>query len=315
MANKTSDGKQSWSNSRAQIMASCQRQFYFNYCVEARWNHPDSRIRDLHLLKQVKPIAMWKGDIVHQSIAEYFRNLEHDRILKAADVIGFAQQLAKQQWAFSLARRYRTQNRYRAGRAFAALFEHEYNIEKAESFDEASQHINACIANFFKIDNAEGISKSFLQSDDRLIEPPAWGEGATTFEIPGVQVMVKVDLAFRTKTGGYEILDWKTGKALSEDAAAQLELYILWAHLSLAHPLESIAAREVSLHASTCSRFRLSEPGKFYRLAAVRRSVDLISALTAALESGEADIRDFSYTKNVSACRRCSLQRVCQEFL
>ncbi|MBZ5497773.1 MAG: PD-(D/E)XK nuclease family protein [Acidobacteriia bacterium] len=313
MAIKIVNAFQAWSHSRAKTMATCQRQFYFTYCAGARWDHPDLRMRDLFLLKQVKPVAMWKGDIVHQAIAEYFRNLTLGRRLLLADVIEFAERLAKPQWAFSLARRYRTQGRNRAGKAFAALFEHEYNIGDAESLDEALSHIRKCIANFFQIDAQEGISAAFVEGHDQLVEPPAWGNGATIFEIPGIRVTVKVDLSIARRNGHYEIFDWKTGKT-SEDATSQLELYILWAHVSLGYPLKSISAHEVSLYTATCSPYQLTEPGMYYRLAAVHRSSDLISVLTSLVDTRSPNIRDFNYTRYVSTCRRCPLQRVCQEF-
>ena len=134
MATRTDNGLCAWSHSRANTMMTCQRQFYFSYRAPARWNHPDPKMRDLFLLKQVKPIAMWKGDVVHQAIAEYFRALQSGRSLPETAVLQYAQQLAKAQWTFSVTGRYRTEGRNRAGSAFASLFEHEYQVEDAESF-------------------------------------------------------------------------------------------------------------------------------------------------------------------------------------
>lgn len=312
MAIKTEKGLCAWSHSRANTMTTCQRQFYLSYCAPARWDHPDPRMRDLYLLKQVKPVAMWKGDVVHQAVAEFFRNLQTGRVLPYPDLIQFATQLAKDQWTFSQAGRYRKQGRKRAGTAFAALLEHEYKVQPAESFNDALCHIRNCLANFYEIDAREGISVLFQQGHGHLIEPPAWGEGATTFEIPGVAVTVKVDLAFSALDNQYHIFDWKTGKTV-EDVTHQLELYILWAHLSLGLALASITAHEVSLHSVTSSRHQLTEPGKFHRLDAVRRSANLINALTSSLDGCQPDIHDFNYARYLATCRRCPLQRVCQE--
>jgi hypothetical protein len=269
-------------------------------------------MRALFLLKQVKPIAMWKGDIVHQAIAEFFRNLQDGRVQPYSEVVQSAKQLAKTQWTFSASGRYRTQGRKRAGSAFAALLEHEYKTSDAQSFDEAFEHIRQCLANFYEIDSKECISSSFRAGHSHLIEPPAWGEGATTFEVPGALATVKVDLAFSAANDEYHIFDWKTGKT-AEDAVPQLELYILWAHLSLGRPLHSITAHEISLTNLTCSQHQLSEPGKFYRLNAVRRSAELINALTSSVDGREPQIHDFNYARHVGTCRRCPLQRVCQE--
>lgn len=270
-------------------------------------------MRTLFLLKQVKPIAMWKGEVVHQVVAEFFHNLQNGRVLSHHDMTEFASRLAKAQWNFSAAGRYRSQGRKRAGSSFAALLEHEYKIQDAESFDEAFDHIRSCLENFCEIDAKEGISLAFRQGGSHLIEPPAWGEGATTFEIPGIGVTVKVDLAFAKKDNQYHIFDWKTGKT-TEDAVPQLELYILWAHLSLGRSLQSIIAHEVSLSIPACSSHQLTEPGKFYRLESVRRSAGLINALASSAEGREPDIRDFNYARYLGTCKRCPLQRVCQEF-
>jgi hypothetical protein len=270
-------------------------------------------MRDLFLLKQIKPIAMWKGDIVHQALAEYFRNLQNGQILPYSKIAGFAKQLAELQWEFSRAARYRRQGRTRAGRAFAALLEHEYKLQDVESLDEALDHIRTCVTHFYDIDARHGISAAFREGHKHLVEPPAWGDGATTFDIQGIRVTVKVDLAFANKDGRYEIIDWKTGKA-HEDASAQLELYILWAHLSLAYPLESISAHEISLYNSAVSSYQLTDPGRSYRLAAIHRSANLIKVLTSSTDMRTLDISEFSYARHVATCRRCPLLRVCQEF-
>jgi|SRR5579862_225535 len=313
MATKTENGLCAWSHSRANVMATCQRQFYFSYCAPAAWDHPDPVMRDLYLLKQVKPIAMWKGDVVHQAIAEFFRALLNGQVQTCDVVLQSAEQLARVQWAFSLNGRYRSQGRRRAGSAFAALFEHEYQIEDAESLDQAIEHIRQCLVNFFEIDRTERISDTFRAGRSHLVEPPAWGLDATNFEIPGISVTVKVDLAFGTEAKEYHIFDWKTGKA-SEDYGPQLELYSLWAHQSLGHDLASITAHEVSLPNLTCSSHRLTEQGKFYRLATIRRSAQLIDALTCSADcSTGPQLRDFNYARYLGTCQRCSLQRVCQE--
>lgn len=313
MATRTENGLCAWSNSRANTMATCQRQFYLSYCAPAAWDHSDPIMRDLFLLKQVKPIAMWKGDVVHQAIADFFRALSHNQILPCNDVLESAERLARIQWDFSINHRYRTQGRRRAGSAFAALFEHEYEIEDTESLDEAIEHIRQCLVNFFQIDETERISESFRSGRNHLVEPPAWGPGATKFEIPGVSVTVKVDLAFLTPNDGYHIFDWKTGKA-AEDYVPQLEIYSLWAHQSLGHELDSITAHEVSLNSRNCSSHRLTEPGKFYRLDMIRRSAQLINALTSSADSSTGpQLRDFNYARYLGTCQRCPLQRVCQE--
>lgn len=304
---------QPWSHSRAHILATCQRQFFLQYCTDATWDHPDPRMRELSLLKQVKAIAMWKGDVVHQALAEYFRNLKIGRALPYARVVQFAEQLAQTQWAFSKAGRYRKESRYRAGQAFAALLEHEYNMEDAESLAEALEHIRTCLSNFYTLDTTHGISSAFREGRDHLVEPPAWGDGATTFNIKGVKVTVKVDLAFKTKTGGYAIFDWKTGRG-DDDATAQLQLYAIWANLSLGYPLESVSAQEVSLFKGSLSSAQLTEADKFYRLDKVRKSCELIQVLVGSEDGSPPNLRDFTYARHVGTCRRCALQRVCREF-
>ncbi len=302
-----------WSHSRAQTMATCQRQFFFQYCADAHWEHPDPRLRDLFLLKRLKAIAMWKGDVVHQTLAEYFRRLRDSRPLPYGGLAGKAEGLARMQWEFSESRRYRRQGKSSGGQAFAALFEHEYDIEDAESIDDALKHIRTCLSNFQSLDTAHNISRAFCAGRDHLVEPPAWGDGATTFAIAGIKVIVKVDLAFATQDGRYLIFDWKTGKG-DEDARAQLELYALWAHLSLGYPLDSISAHEVSLFRGSLSCYQMTEASKFYRLEQIRRSSDLIHALMRPDGDSPAQLQDFSYARQVSTCRRCALQRVCKEF-
>jgi hypothetical protein len=302
-----------WSHSRSHSMSTCQRQFYFSYCAGARWDHPDPRLRDLFFLKQVKAIALWKGDIVHQIIARYFNELRRGNVLTAPQITQIAEQLASKQWAFSAAHRYRTQNRSRAGDSFAALLEHVYEMPGTETLDEALSHIRTCVSNFYTIDAKLSISAAFREGRDHLVEPPAWGDGATTFLVPGIKATVKVDLAFATQDGRYLIFDWKTGKG-DDNATAQLELYALWAHLSLSYPLEAVTAHEISLFKEQASFTQLTESSAFYRSEQIRKSSDLISALTASDTRSGPQLRDFNYARHVATCRRCAFQRVCQEF-
>jgi hypothetical protein len=301
-----------WSHSRSQTMNNCQRQYFFTYCAGARWDHPDPRLRDLSLLKQVKPIAMWKGDIVHQAVGRYFTELKAGRILALPELTQIAVRLAAKQWAFSEARRYRREGRGRAGDAFAALFEHEYEVENSETLEDALAHIRTCLANFYALDSQWSISQEFRNGSKHLIEPPAWGEGATSFIVPGITATVKVDLAFAARDGRYLIFDWKTGKT-EENAAAQLELYALWAHLALGCALETITAHEVSLFRAEISVTQLTPSAASYRSEQIRRSADLITALLGA--GANPVLADFNYARHVSTCRRCPLQRVCQEFV
>jgi hypothetical protein len=303
-----------WSHSRSQAMNTCQRQFFFTYCAGARWDHPDPRLKDLFLLKQVKPIAMWKGDIVHQAVGRYFAELKGGRTLALSELTQIAQRQASKQWAFSEVHRYRREGRGRAGDAFAALFEHEYGIQDSETLEDAQAHIRTCLANFYALDKQWSISQAFRDGSNHLIEPPAWGDGATTFIVPEIKATVKVDLAFATKDRRYLIFDWKTGKT-EENARAQLELYALWAHLSLGCPLESITAHEVSLFRAQVSVTQLTPAAASYRSEQIRRSADLISALVGSDTRATPTLADFNYARHVSICRRCPLQRVCQEFV
>jgi PD-(D/E)XK nuclease superfamily len=303
-----------WSHSRSQMMNTCQRQFFFTYCAGARWDHPDPRMKELSLLKQVKPIAMWKGEIVHLAIGRYFSELMAGRKLTLTQLTQFAERLASKQWAFSHSKRYRREGRFRAGDAFAALFEHEYDIQDSETLEDALTHIRTCLANFDALDLQWSISKAFREGNQHLVEPPAWGDGATTFVVPEIKATVKVDLAFATPDRRYLIFDWKTGKT-EEDATSQLEAYALWAHLSLGWPLESIVAHEVSLFRAQVSLTQLTPSAASYRSEQIRRSADLVTALVGDDSGVSPSLADFNYARHVSICRRCALQRVCQEFV
>jgi len=250
---------------------------------------------------------------VHQALARYFNELKHDRVLNVSQITDIAEQLASKQWAFSAAHRYRTQGRSRAGDSFAALLEHEYEIPDTETLGDALTHIRRCLSNFYAMDAKLSISGAFRDGREHLIEPPAWGAGATTFLVPGIKATVKVDLSFATQDGRYLIFDWKTGKG-DENATPQLELYALWAHLSLSYPLEAVTAHEISLFKEQASSTQLTESAAFYRSEQIQKSSDLITALTASDPRSGPPLRDFNYARHVATCRRCAFQRVCQEF-
>ena len=70
-----------WSISRDQVLQTCERKYYFQYLSGARINSADPLLRGIAMLKKLKNIAMWRGECVHWTIAQYLSGVRVGRPL------------------------------------------------------------------------------------------------------------------------------------------------------------------------------------------------------------------------------------------
>ena len=61
-----------WSASRASMFQSCPRKYYYNYYGSwGGWDKKaDEKTKLLYILKNVKPMILWAGSIVHDTIKD-----------------------------------------------------------------------------------------------------------------------------------------------------------------------------------------------------------------------------------------------------
>src|SRR5436190_7051634 len=136
-----------WSVSAHNSMRRCQRLFVFGQVV-ASHKARDPLRREAYLLKQLQSLSTWQGSIVHKVLATTFlSDVRAGRVIDPAALSAAAHDIARRQFAFSAARRYREpgQTKGAAGDEYCALYEHEYGQDiSSEQLDTVYATITRC---------------------------------------------------------------------------------------------------------------------------------------------------------------------------
>jgi CRISPR/Cas system-associated exonuclease Cas4 (RecB family) len=314
----------SWSVSRDQILQTCERKYYFQYLAGARVNATDPMQRRLGMLKKLKNIRMWEGECVHWAIARFLGAIRDQHGLTSDQVLLELKGKMAREWQFSEQKRFRTQSAL-IDKGGLALVEHEYDsmpdgVNAGTVFEDAARGIRTFV------DWAEGaasICAKVRSADNVWIEPPVFGAEAPGFNLDGVQILAKVDLAIEKSGAFFEIYDWKTGEAPSQNKSSisqnelQVCVYQLWPHLSMQLPLELVSSQLVYLGGQIpeVRTHRLDEKSVPLVLLMVRNSVGLAGRWEKNFESGLLRLEDLDYAGWSGSCRECAFKGVCRESL
>jgi len=306
-----------WSISRDLILHLCERRYYFQYVVNARYNSKNAQQREVALLKQLKSIPAWQGDCFHVAAGRWANAARHNRPSSKKDILQQLRQDMERQWQQSLSL---VGQGMRAGDVSCRLFEHEYGVELggdqlATAITEASYWIES----FLVWAEDAGLRKAIRTASKYWIEPETFGPGAPGFKVEGKQVLVKVDLALQSREGMFEIWDWKTGKLRESNprridpAALQVNVYQLWPHLQFGIPLENIRAHLVYVAQQPVEDIvhEIDADVREYVLSIVRRSLDRVVHFAGKNAETGFDIEDFDYAVAPGLFRTCKFKRIC----
>src|SRR4051794_24761769 len=96
-----------WSYSAHTTLRRCQRQYIFGHMMAAH-NAKDPLRREAYILKQLQQVSAWQGSVVHAVLASQFvPALRIGRAPRPSALCPAAIDLARRQFAFSAAKRYR----------------------------------------------------------------------------------------------------------------------------------------------------------------------------------------------------------------
>jgi CRISPR/Cas system-associated exonuclease Cas4 (RecB family) len=114
------------------------------------------------------------------------------------------------------------EKRYLTHPKTCALFEHEYDVDILDAdWKKVADNAVQCLRNFYA-------SETF----DMLKELPQrmWleVEDFSSFHLDKTKIWAVLDCSFRTEDGGITIIDWKTGRSMSEDVSMQLSCYAMY---------------------------------------------------------------------------------------
>jgi hypothetical protein len=313
-----------WSVSRDQTLHVCERRYYFQYLAAARINSRDRTLREIAFLKKLKNFPMWKGNAFHSFVAAYFREARRGAAPKLADLVDELRGRMKREWDFSSSKSFRSNPRAIDQKDGLALFEHEYDVGLGEQdFMKAIQDIEYWTCRFAAWARDNDLANSVRRAARVWVEPRPYGPKAPGFEMDGVQVLAKVDLAVLSPDGKFDIFDWKTGIPSSrpsrqiDQAEFQVSVYQLWPHLAFGHPMDSIGARLVYVATDPVRQqtFGIDRNLREYTLSLVRRSIARVLHFADLRGGKELSLEDLDFAAFEAACFRCPFKRLCQRAL
>ena len=160
-----------WSFSAHNIMRRCHRQLMFATII-ASHSAKDPQRREAYILKQLQHLSTWLGDLVDEVLSNYMvPTLREGQPVDFDGLIHVAQDLARRQFAFSEAKRYREpkMTKTAAGEEYCALYEHEYELQlPRDSLHIVQGRLAECFSN---LSSQQAFLKLLLTGSDYRPKP------------------------------------------------------------------------------------------------------------------------------------------------
>jgi CRISPR/Cas system-associated exonuclease Cas4 (RecB family) len=280
----------SWSVSRHDTFSTCRRRYFYSYYAAAE----DPEVRRL---KKLSALPLWAGSVVHETIEAFLRErdaipseTEQEAIVRAA-VHG--QMLAD--WRES-----------EAGSMRFRLFEHEYQVPvDPEDKKIVVGTVMRSLRHFFR---SPTLAAAFAAGRDRWLTI----EDLVSFDVEGVTVFLRMDLAYRDVDGRVAIVDWKTGRAEGRFNEVQMAGYALYAaRQGWASSPEEIQTELAYLAVPRYVRRRVDARKLDQARAFVAKSARSMKALLLDPVANLARLEDFPMIDRPQVCRRCNFRRLC----
>jgi PD-(D/E)XK nuclease superfamily len=280
----------SWSVSRHDCFDTCRRRYFYSYYAAAE--DPE-----IHRLKKLSALPLWAGNVVHETIEAFLK--EHDgppseteaeAIVKAAV---HSRMLAD--WRDS-----------EAGSLRFRLFEHEYGTTvEPEDKKIVVGTVMRSLRNFFK---SPTLAAAMAAGRDRWLTV----EDLVSFDVDGVTVFLRMDLAYRDAEGRVVIVDWKTGRGEGRFNEVQMAGYALYAaRQGWAASSEEIQTELAYLAIPRYVRRAVDAKRLDQARAFITKSAGRMKALLLDPASNVARIESFPMIDRPQVCRRCNFRALC----
>lgn len=300
-----------WSYSVHNAMRRCQRQLIFGHSMASHSSRDPER-REAYILKQLQHLSAWQGSLVHEVLASRFLvdNVRAGRPVDPAALTTAAQDLARRQFAFSAAGRYREpgQTKRAASDEYCALFEHEYGLPiSADALLGDHGSLARCFDN--------------LASQFDLLNLIQCGhdhrsELRLSFRLSNLlpTVTATLDLAFLGCDGQLVVIDWKVAESETSDYSRQLLVYALAAVRSGRWPgvaPETIELYEVNLLRNCVQRHPVTADLLHETEDFVYRSLIEQHALVGDRKFQDLDVSEFEVAERPTTCAHCNFRKAC----
>jgi len=285
----------SWSVSRHDTFSSCARKYFYSYYV----SQDDPEVQRL---KKLSALPLWAGSVVHETI---------ENLLKTRDTLPSE---TEQQAIVHATVHERLLSDWRAsesgpgsdeGELRFRLFEHEYRTPvEPEDKKIVVGTVMRSLRNFFNspvLEEALAVGRSQWLTIEDLV----------SFDVGGVPVFLRMDLAFRDRAGRVVIVDWKTG---GEGRFNEIQLagYALYAaHQGWVANAEEIETELAYLAIPRYVRRSVDSRKLEHARAFIEKSAGRMKALLIDPLINAGRLEDFAMIDRPQVCRRCNYRRLC----
>lgn len=296
----------SWSKSRAEMFSACPRQYYYHYYGSwGGWSpNANPKTRTLYILKRLMTRQQWIGATVHNCIRWMLDELKNKGALPPQEkTLGFLGRRLQKDFQASGEGLY-----WENPKEYVGLLEHEYDELDVEDerWRTLMQRALEMVANLYSSDLLRELTE---------VSPSNWLQIETlaSFDVDGTKVYVQIDCAHR-RSEGIRLIDWKTGKADTDETHEQLALYSWYASLTWKTEPSLIEAGEFNLRDGIWwgARFDRSDFEKIRN-----RIAESVAAMKALLDDPARNVASeerFPLAESEQPCRTCPFRRVCPRF-
>jgi hypothetical protein len=298
----------SWSVSRAQLFASCPRAYYYNYYGSwGGWEvDAPERTRQLYMLKNIKPLAMWAGSIVHDTIKEALEAFARGE--------GFPQLTQLQELALTKMRQGWTEAvrqewlRYPKRTNILELYYGNRKNLPREQTDSIKERVLTCMDAF-----AHSATLAEIMQTPYLQWKPV--DTLDTFFVDDTKIWCAIDFAYVGPDSILHIIDWKTGSEHRATLRQQLACYALYAMEKWHHPLEKIAMHGVFLFdGGRRSDYPVAPDLLISVKDQILSSIQAMKGKLTDVETNAAEEDNFPCTPSEFNCRQCPFREACPYF-
>lgn len=280
----------SWSISRHDSFQSCRRRYFYAYYVAPE----DPEVRRL---KRLSALPLWAGSVVHETIEELLKTrdtmpseTEQEAIIRAAvhsRMLG--------DWRHS-----------EAASPDFRLFEHEYGTPvEPEDKKIVVGIVMRSLKNFFRSD---------LLREVMAVGRSQWLtiEDLVSYDVGGVPVFLRMDLAYRDRDGRVVIVDWKTGRGEGRFSEVQLAGYALYAaQQGWVQSADELRTELAYLAIPRYVRRSVDQKRLDHARSFIEKSASSMKALLLDPVANLGRLEDFPMIERPTVCRRCNFRKLC----
>ena len=290
----------SWSVSRHDTFMSCKRRYFYSY-YEAQADPEVKR------LKKLSALPLWAGSVVHETIEQVLKTHDampspevQDAIVRDAVHGGMLGQWRESEAAGP------GEAPSEDGTLRFRLFEHEYQVPvDADDKKIVVGIVMRSLRNFFRSDT---LREAFAVGRGQWLTV----EDLISFTVEGVEVLMRMDLAYRRPDGRVLIVDWKTGRGEGRFNEVQLAGYALYAaRAGWAASPEEIRTELAYLSVPRYVQRSVDARKLDLARAFIVKSAGNMKSLLLDPVANLARMEDFPMIDRPQRCRRCNFRRLC----